>query len=100
LIAYVRESFFIVFGDVNAIEEIFTGSGLVQAAKQIHESGFAAAAGAHDGEKFSALDLQADPTQGVYARFAEVVILVNILHADNGLVSGRRVELSWNRGSH
>ena len=96
----MRESFFIVFGDVNAVEQIFSGRGLVQATEQIHERGFAAAAGAHNGEKFATLNLQADAAQGVHARFTQIVILVNILHTDDRFVWSRRVELSWNRSGH
>jgi len=96
----MRESFFIVLGYVNAVEEIFPGSRLVQAPKQIHESGFATAAGTHDGEKFTALDLQTDSAQGVHPGFAQVVILVNVLHADNRVVWSRRPELGWYRSGH
>ena len=71
------------FGNFGALEHVTAAGWLVQAAKNIHERGLAAAAGSHDRYEFAALDGDADSTQSMHASFTQIVILVDVLYAND-----------------
>ena len=78
----------VVLQNVNAFQQIAPGTGPVQAPENIHERGFPAAARAHHGHKLAALHFDAHAAQRVHARFAQFVIFVNILNANDGTLCG------------
>src|SRR6266850_1083194 len=69
---------FAMLGNIDPLQQILSGAGTIQASEYVHERGFAAPAGAHDGQKFPALNLQTHSTQRVHACFAQFVVLVNV----------------------
>lgn len=79
LIADIGQLIVIHIADRFAVEDEYPGSGRIQAAQDIHERGFARAAGAHDGHVFAPGDLQADSAQGVDDLRAHVIALADIL---------------------
>ncbi len=79
-------------GDVDAVEQVPTELGPVEAAEDVHERRLAAPARAHDGHELAALDRDADPAERVHARFTQVVVLVDVLDADEQ--AGRRGPLA------
>src|SRR5690606_25822742 len=46
------------FADVFAVEEVFARGGTVEAAEDVHESAFAAAGAADDGDHFAGVDVE------------------------------------------
>src|SRR5437667_10752444 len=54
LVPNVSQLVAVELGDVGAVEPIATLGGPIQAADDVHESGFARTAGAHDGDKLAA----------------------------------------------
>ena len=57
-------------GHGDAIEQIVSAGGLVEAAERVHQGGFARAARAHDGHEVAALDVQRDAAHGFHLDFA------------------------------
>ena len=70
------------FRDGDTFQQVAAAGGLVQAAQNIHESGFAAAAGAHDGHELAALDANIDAAQRVHLGFAQIVVFVHVINLD------------------
>src|SRR6266852_5170109 len=66
-------------GDLDAFEHIASSVGFVEAAHNIHEGRFTAAAGAHDGDELPARNFDAYASQGVDACFPELIVFVNLL---------------------
>src|SRR5205807_4828773 len=56
---------------LNSFQQVATRARLVQAADDIHERRFPAAARTHDGGEFSAIDLQGNSTQCMHPRFTQ-----------------------------
>ncbi len=85
-----------------SFEQIAAAGRLVQAAQNVHESGFAAAAGAHDGDKLAALDADVDPAQSVHLGFAQVVVLVHVIDLNQAVAStfGGRLHCGLWNGRH
>ena len=79
--------FFSRLGDVDAFQQISARTGLVQASQNIHERGFAAAAGAHDGHKLATLDLETYAAQSVDLGFTQLVSLVNVICANDDFIA-------------
>src|SRR5207253_372914 len=63
--------------------QVSTGARPVETTEDVHEGGFAAAAGAHDGHEVAALDRHVDAAQRVHARFAELVVFVNVVRDED-----------------
>src|SRR6266478_6468537 len=78
-IANGGQFFFAEAGDFDAFEQIAPGAGFIEAAQNIHERRFPAAAGAHDGDEFPARNFDTYASQGVNARFPELIVFVNLL---------------------
>src|SRR5205814_939928 len=76
---------------LDSFQQVTTAGRFVEASQNVHEGGFAAPAGAHDGHELTAFNSQADPTQSVHASFAQVVIFVHIIDLDDCVVCTRRV---------
>src|SRR6266478_793584 len=66
-------------GDLDAFQQIASSAGFVEAAQNIHERRFTAAAGAHDGDELPARNFDTYASQGVNARFPELIVFVNLL---------------------
>src|SRR6266852_3068193 len=71
--------FFAEAGDLDAFEQIAPSAGFIEAAQNIHERRFPAAAGPHDGDEFPARNFDTYSSQGVNACFPELIIFVNLL---------------------
>ena len=82
-VAYGGEFLLAEFGNFGALEHVAAAGRLVQAAENIHERGLAAAAGSHDRDELAALDGDADSAQSMHASFTQIVILVDVLHAND-----------------
>ena len=61
--------------NLNSFEQVAASAWLVEAAYYIHECGFAAAAGAHDGNKLSSANLERDASQRMNAGLTQIVYL-------------------------
>ena len=83
-----RQLFLRQLGDRDAFEQVAAAGRLVQAAQNIHERGFAAAAGAHDGDKLAPLDADVDAAQGMHLGFAQIVVLVHVVDLNQAAASG------------
>ena len=70
-------------GDILAVEFVAPGSRRIETAEHVHESGFAAAARAHDGEIFVAMNLERNAAQRVHSLFAHHVIFRDVLDVDD-----------------
>ncbi len=57
----------------NVFEPVGTGGRTVEAAENVHQRGFSRTAGAHDGEKFTAMDVEIHATQGLEGRISGAV---------------------------
>src|SRR4029077_1192858 len=77
---------FVEPGHVNAFEQVTTGARFIEAAEDVHEGRLAAAAGAHDGDEFAAVDLDVHAAQGVDPVVPHLVIFVQLFDAENALV--------------
>src|SRR5215470_4769818 len=83
-------------GNISAIKFVTAGRRRIEAAEHIHERGFAAATGAHDGYVFVIANLQRHAAQGVNDLFAHHVVLGDVLDVDQA----GAVHLShWPRGT-
>ena len=78
------------FRDILAVELVAAGARGIEAAEHVHERRFAAAARAHDGEVFVAMNLQRDTAQRVDDFLAHHVFLGDVLDVDDDR-TGRRV---------
>src|SRR6184192_3005531 len=83
LVPNLRQRPLVVLRDVDSFQQIPPRTRPVQAPQHIHERRFPASARSHDGHKFAALNFQAHSAQGVHACFAQLVIFVNIFHAND-----------------
>ena len=81
LVADECKRFLVVLRNVGSFEEIPSRAGTVETAEHVHEGGLTAAACAHDGHKFAPLNGKANTTKRVYARFAKVVVFVEVFDA-------------------
>ena len=72
------KSFLIMPRNIRAFQEVSPSAGTIETTEHVHEGGLAAAACAHDGHKFAALNGKANTAERVYARFAEVVVFVDV----------------------
>src|SRR5437016_8988777 len=68
LIADERQRPFVVLGNVDAFQQIASGTRPIQAAKNIHKRGLPAAARAHQGHKFAAMHGYTYSTKRMHAR--------------------------------
>ena len=93
LVADIGESVAVEFGNIDPVEEVATTRGPIKAAQQIHQRRFARAAGAHQGHKITALDLERNPAHRVDGDLAGIVDFVDFLYFNNGR-HGRRAG-SW-----
>ena len=85
LVTNVSEFIAAKFGDVDAIQEVCATSRPIQAAENIHQSGFSGTAGAHDRDEFAAANFQGNPAHGVNINLAGVINLVNRNEFDDGV---------------
>ena len=70
-------------GDVGAVEMVLAVGGDIQTAQHVHQGGLAGAGLAHDGHKFSPVDLEGDTVQRPHlALLPLVVYLVEVLDVD------------------
>src|ERR1700687_1063417 len=69
-------------GDIDSVKEISSGARLVEAAQNIHERGLTTSARSHDGHELTTSDVHRDAPQRMHARFAQVVVLVDIENVD------------------
>ena len=93
-------------GNVFAVKLVMPGAGRIEAAQHVHEGRFAAAARAHDGEIFVAMNLQRHAAQRVHGLLAHHVVLRDVLDVDDDradMASGvncDRVTGEWQTVSH
>src|SRR5438045_3108112 len=88
---------------ISALQQIPAGAGLIKTSENIHKGGFAATTGAHDGDKFTTLNLQTHAAQSVDPGLTQLIILVDLLYLDDNfrdaalrasqIGSSRRIEL-------
>ena len=69
-------------GGVHAVDEDAAAGGLVDAADQVEQGRFAAAAGAGDGEEFAAIDGEAEAVEGGNGAVVEGKTAGDLLDAD------------------
>src|ERR1039457_1623844 len=63
--ADARQRGLVQAGDVDPVEEVLAGGGLVETADDVHEGGLSRPRGSNDGDELAALDRQADSPEGV-----------------------------------
>ena len=68
---------------IASLKQIPSGAEAVQAAEDVHERRLAAATRAHDGYKFTALNLKADTAQSVYPCLSKIVVFVRVFDLEN-----------------
>ena len=71
--ADLGEAVVVECADVGAVKAVEAGGGHVETADDVHEGGFAAAAGAHDGDHFAELDVEVDAAEGANFHVAHFV---------------------------
>src|SRR5262245_28708324 len=69
--------------NVHVVEAITAGCGAVQAADDIHQSGFAGPTRSHDGDKLTALDGNGDAAHSMHFYFAGLIDLANVVHGND-----------------
>src|SRR6185369_7753155 len=77
------------------VQFITPGGGLIQAPEDVHEGGFARAAGPADGHELAAPDAGLDPAQGRHRDLAHPIRLGKAAHGDDGGVRGKGAQ--WPR---
>src|SRR5580704_13719479 len=60
---YSRQRRLVQLRDIDSLEQVLAARGTVEAAEQIHQSGFARAGGAHDGDELTAPDRETHSPQ-------------------------------------
>src|SRR5262249_14673992 len=88
---------------VGAFEPVLARRRLVEAAENIHERRFSAAAGSHDGNEVASIDTHTDSAQGVDFRLPKRVRLANIANFHNRCASVDAMgccRCSWVCGRH
>ena len=83
LVANIRQVIAVELGDIGAIEQVYPARRAVQATDDVHQRGFAGAAGAHHGDEFAGLDFQRDPAHRVDVHLPRPVHLVDVFQFDD-----------------
>ena len=80
---------------VDALDEDAAAGGLVDAADQVQQGGFAAAAGAGDGEEFAGIDAEADVVEGGDRAVIQGKFAGDLLNADEWVGWSHRAVLPF-----
>ena len=70
--------------DVDAVEQVGAFGLPVEAAEHVHEGRLAGATRAHEGDEFTALDVETDAADGMDGHFPGLVDFVDVLDLDDG----------------
>src|ERR1700677_2537415 len=89
-VAQVGEVVLVHPADVDAIDQVATTRGYVQAAEDVHQRALAAARAAHDRHQITGVDAQRDAAQGPHADLSQLVGLGDVVHAYDGVTRARR----------
>src|SRR6266566_4744274 len=83
LVPNVGQFVAVELGDVGAVEPVATLGGPIQAADDVHQSGFARTAGAHDGDKLAAPHFECYAAHRVHVHFTGVIDFVDVFELNN-----------------
>ena len=108
LVSQFGQLFAVEIGHGDAIKEIGSGRGLVEAADGVHQRGLARTAGAHDGHELAAVDVQRDAAHGFHLNLAGLVgagKFAQLNHRSTHVfipalaAAGCQIRLSWQRST-
>jgi len=93
LVAHLGQGVVVHGTHIQSVKHVLPRRGGVEAAQDVHQGGLPRTGRPHEGDVFVAVDHQVDPPQRVHGLGPDVIVLGDLIEADNLLVHSIRLEL-------